>query len=75
MDDVGTLIAAMYSEADDTTGLVRLDGNGFSSVVGRLGAARDDAEADGRTVAMAWDEPRGVVWVAGGFGVAAFAAK
>lgn len=75
VDDVGTLIAAMYSEADDTTGLVRLDGNGFSSVVGRLGAARDDAEADGRTVAMAWDEPRGVVWVAGGFGVAAFAAK
>jgi hypothetical protein len=75
VDDGGTLLAAMYSEADDTTGLVRLDPAGRATVVGRLGAARDDAEADGRTVSMAWDGPRGVVWVAGGFGVAAFATK
>jgi hypothetical protein len=40
-----------------------------------VGATRDDADADGRAVAMACDDPRGVVWVAGGFGVAAFAIR
>ena len=72
VDDLGTVVAATYSEADDTTGLVRLDGAGRASLVARLGPSRDDAEADGRTLALAFDDPRGVVWVAGGFGVAAF---
>jgi hypothetical protein len=72
IDDLGTLVAATYSEADDTTGLVRLDGEGNATLVARLGPARDDAEADGRTLALAFDDPRGVVWVAGGFGLAAF---
>lgn len=72
VDDLGTVVAATYSEADDTTGLVRLDGAGRPSLVARLGPSRDDPDADGRTLALAFDDPRGVVWVAGGFGVAAF---
>jgi hypothetical protein len=74
VDDLGTLVVATYAESDDATGLVRLDGSG-ASLVARLGPARDDAEADGRTLALAFDDPRGVVWVAGGFGVAAFAIR
>jgi hypothetical protein len=75
VDALGTVVAATYSDADDTTGLVRLDGEGPASLVARLGPSRDDAEADGRTLALACDDPRGVVWVAGGFGVAAFAMR
>ncbi len=75
VDALGTVVVATYSEADDTTGLVRLDRTGPASLVGRLGPSRDDPEADGRTLALAFDDPRGVVWVAGGFGVAAFAIR
>jgi len=32
-----------------------------------------EAAAHGRVLALAYDDARGVVWVAGGFGVAAFA--
>jgi hypothetical protein len=73
VDASGTLVAATYSEGDDTTGLVRLDETGRASLVARLGPSRDDPEADGRTLALAFDDSPGVVWVAGGFGVAAFA--
>jgi hypothetical protein len=73
VDDAGTLIASTYSDADDTSALVRLDAGGKASVVARIGAAPADAESDGRVVAMAHDEARGVVWVVGGFGLAAFA--
>jgi hypothetical protein len=75
VDALGTVVVATYSEADDTTGLVRLDPAGPASLVARLGPSRDDPEADGRTLALAFDDPRGVVWVAGGFGVAAFAIR
>jgi hypothetical protein len=75
VDALGTVVVATYSEADDTTGLVRLDRAGTASLVARLGPSRDDPEADGRTLALAFDDPRGVVWVAGGFGVAAFAIR
>ena len=75
VDDAGTLVATTYSEADDSTGVVRVDPLGLASVVARLGAARDDADADGRAIAVAFDDPRGVLWVAGGFGVAAFAVR
>jgi hypothetical protein len=73
VDDAGTLIASTYMEADDTSALVRLDSAGNASVVARIGAS--DPESDGRVVAMAHDEARGVVWVGGGFGVAAFATR
>jgi hypothetical protein len=75
VDDGGTLVAATYSEVDDTTALVKLDADGRASVVARIGPSHPDTEADGRVLAMAHDEARGVVWVAGAFGVAAFAVR
>ncbi|MDP9151860.1 MAG: hypothetical protein M3O36_18210 [Myxococcota bacterium] len=75
VDADGTLVAATYSELDDTTTLVRLDARGEASVVARLGAAPADPESDGRVASMAHDDARGVVWVAGGFGVAVFAVR
>jgi hypothetical protein len=77
VDDAGTLLAAVYLDADDSTSLVRLDPAGNATIVGRLGAVRDrlreHARCDGRALGMACDDAHGVVWVAGGFGVAAFA--
>jgi hypothetical protein len=75
VDDAGTLVASTHSEADDTTALVRLDAAGHASVVARVGAAQADTESDGRVMAVAYDDARGVLWVAGGFGVAAFAVR
>jgi len=75
LDDAGTLVAATYADADDTTALVRVDVQGRAAVVARIGAAGSDGDADGRAVALAYDEARAVVWVAGGFGVAAFAVR
>ena len=72
VDDAGTLLAATYSDADDTTGLVRLGADGRASVVARMGAATQHTDSDGRALALACDDPHGVVWVAGGFGLAAF---
>ncbi len=83
VDDEGTLLAATYADADDTTGLVCLDVTGGASVVARLGAVQTVRGpssvgipgSDGRTLALACDDSRGVVWVAGGFGLAAFAIR
>jgi hypothetical protein len=75
VDDEGTLLAATYSETDDTTALVRLDAAGRAAVVARMGPARGDGESDGRALAMACDDAHGVVWVAGGFGVCAVATR
>lgn len=81
VDDEGTLLAATYAPADDTTGLIRLDRSGRASVVARVGAAPRQSgiaeslspRGDGRVVALACDDARGVVWAVGDFGVAAFA--
>ena len=75
LDDRGTLLAATYSDMDDATALVRLDAGGHPAVVARLGASRSNADSDGRVLSMAHDEARGVVWLAGGFGVATFAVR
>ncbi len=75
LDDEGRLLAATYSDADDTTALVLLDVGGAATVVARVGATRADPDSDGQVYAMAHDEARGVVWLAGGFGVAAFAVR
>jgi hypothetical protein len=75
LDDAGTLLAATYSDLDDSTALVSLDAAGHAAVVARLGASRSSAESDGRVLSMAHDEARGVVWLAGGFGVATFAVR
>lgn len=72
VDDSGTLLIAAYSEVEDMTGLVRVDPAGRLSVVARVGALRDQGESDGRVLSLACDDARGVVWMAGGFGVAAF---
>jgi hypothetical protein len=73
VDDAGTLLAATYSEADEATALVRVDAAGHATIVARLGPAPDHPDSDGRAAAIACDDSRGVVWIAGGFGVAAFA--
>jgi hypothetical protein len=73
VDDVGTLLAATYSDTDEATALVRLDRSGRPALVARLGPSVDHADSDGQAVALACDDSRGVVWIAGGFGVAAFA--
>jgi hypothetical protein len=94
VDDAGTVVAATYSESDDTTALVCLEagaaGQPRARVVARIGPARAQAggdavasledgegalETDARVLALAHDDARGVVWVAGGFGVAAFAVR
>jgi hypothetical protein len=73
IDDTGTLLVATYAEADDATSLVALDPAGKASVVARAGAAPEHSDVDGQVVALACDDSRGVVWLAGGFGVAVFA--
>jgi hypothetical protein len=75
LDAGGAVLAAAYSEVDDTTGLVRVSPGAAPCVVGLVGAARSEADSDGRVEAIACDEPRGVVWVAGGFGLVAFAIR
>jgi hypothetical protein len=73
VDAANALLAATYSEADDATALVRVDASGRPMIVARLGSAPEFPDSDGRAVALACDDSRGVVWIAGGFGVAAFA--
>lgn len=75
IDPKGSLVAATYSDSDDTTALVHLDESGKASIVARLGPARADGDVDGRASALACDDAHGVLWVAGGFGVAAFAIR
>jgi len=75
LDDAGRVLAATYSDTDDTTALVDLDVAGGASIVARLGATRADPDSDGQVLSMAHDEARGVVWLAGGFGVAVFAVR
>jgi hypothetical protein len=80
VDAAGTLVAATYSDTDDTTALVLLDPAASAArVVARIGAARADASSDdggaGRVVALAYDDTRAVIWVAGRFGVAAYAVR
>ncbi|MBV9946640.1 MAG: hypothetical protein JOZ69_07320, partial [Myxococcales bacterium] len=75
VDDRGTLLCATYSDADDTTAFVRVDAGGDTSVVARVGGVAPDSESDGRVMAMAHDEARGVVWAAGGFGLVTFAVR
>lgn len=72
VDDAGTLVAATWSDSEDTTALVRVDAKGGVSVVARVGGTGKLDDSDGRATALAYDDARGVVWVAGSFGIAAF---
>ncbi|MGD0675374.1 MAG: hypothetical protein ABSC94_08145 [Polyangiaceae bacterium] len=73
VDDVGTLVAAVYLEADDATSLLRIDAAGQTALVARIDAAQGAPDSDGQAVGLACDDSRGVIWIAGGFGVATFA--
>ncbi|HEY8086373.1 MAG TPA: hypothetical protein VIF09_00960 [Polyangiaceae bacterium] len=80
VDDAGTLVAATYSQGDDTTALVSLDpATSAVRVVARIGPSHGQEIAedggDGRVAALAYDDARMVLWVAGGFGVAAYAVR
>jgi hypothetical protein len=75
VDDKGSLVAATYADSDDTTALVHLGESGKAFIAARLGPGRSDGELDGRALSLACDGARGVIWVAGGFGVAAFAIR
>jgi hypothetical protein len=74
LDDAGTLAVATYSEAEDTTAVVRVGAAGEPVLVAHVGPARA-ADADARVVAMAYDDTRGVLWVVGGLGVTAFVGR
>jgi hypothetical protein len=69
------VVALVYSESDDTTGLVRVEAGGAPRVMALLGATHSDIESNGRALGWACDDTRGVVWVVGGFGVAAFSTR
>lgn len=71
----GAVLAATYTDTEDSTTLVHVPVDGPPCVVARLGAMRDDVESDGRVLSMAYDEAHGVVWLAGGFGVAVLAVR
>ncbi len=74
-DGNGGLVAVVYADAEDTTGLVCLEGGGPPRVMALLGPTQADIESDGRALSFACDETRGVVWVAGRFGLAAFSIR
>jgi hypothetical protein len=74
-DGSSGLVAAVYVDAEDTTGLVSLDGEGPPQVMALLGPTQADIESDGRALSFACDETRGVVWVVGKFGLAAFSIR
>jgi hypothetical protein len=73
VDDGGTLLAATYSHAETATALIGIDPAGRSAVVALVGAPPDDPDSDGRALGLAWDDAHGVVWMAGSFGIMAFA--
>jgi hypothetical protein len=71
LDDLGALVYATYKDAEDASWITRVDESG-ANVVAEINATRDDDDTDGKVTAMARDDARGVLWVAGGFGVIAF---
>jgi hypothetical protein len=76
LDEAGTLVAAVYNEAEDATTLVLIAPGGAVGgawrAVADIGCGRGDAEGDARVTALARDDAHGVLWVAGGFGLLAF---
>jgi hypothetical protein len=72
LDDRGTLLVALYAEAEDATRLV-VGGASEPRVVAEIGppALRND-ELEARVSTLVCDEAHGVVWVSGPFGLLAF---
>jgi hypothetical protein len=81
VDDTTALVRLDASPSDAPTVVARI---GPAPLVEAISDAargtrdeRDDGDRDegGRVLALAYDDARGVVWVAGGFGVAAYAVR
>jgi len=71
IDDAGTLLVAVSSDVDATAALVRVDASASRALVAHAGVGY---RVPGRAcdVSLTVDGSRGVVWVAGDFGVEAF---
>jgi hypothetical protein len=69
----GHLLAGIYDERQERTFLACISPGGEARIVAEVTGAPPDS--DGGIHAIAYDEARGVVWVAGGFGVMAFQPK
>jgi len=74
----GAVFATIYSRSEGRSWLVRVQGEDVAlvaEVAGPQHHAPDEDPGDAEVRAIAWDATRGVVWVAGSFGVVAFAPR
>jgi hypothetical protein len=67
------LLVGLYDERQERAYLAHVSPGGQTNLLAEMTAAPPDVE--GGIQALAYDEARGVVWVAGGFGVTALAAR
>jgi hypothetical protein len=67
------LAVGLHDPIEERAWLARVSARGEVRVVAEVFGARPDAE--GGILSLACDDARGVVWIAGGFGVAAFQPK
>jgi hypothetical protein len=67
------LLAGLYDEKQERAFLVQVSPRGEVGIVAEAGVSPPDV--DGGIQALLCDDARGVVWVGGGFGVAAFAPR
>ncbi len=72
LGETGTTMAALYSAEENRSWLVCFDPEGEGRTVADVDAASASAQTRMEVKDLAWDETRGVVWVAGDFGVIAF---
>jgi hypothetical protein len=77
----GEIVCAVYLESEDKSVLVRVDaGDGLACVADLSPNVSADGDGDpsegmGQACALAWDEGRGCLWVAGRFGLSAWRAS
>jgi hypothetical protein len=75
----GRVVGAIFLESEDKSCLFVIGRDGIPRSVAEiaptgcgLDAGDDESEGRGQATGLAWDEQRGVLWVAGGFGLRAF---
>jgi hypothetical protein len=71
--DEVVLVVGLHDPAQERAWLARVSPRGDAQVVAEVFGARPDGE--GGILSLACDAARGVVWIAGGFGVGAFQPK
>jgi hypothetical protein len=71
--DEVVLVVGLHDAVQERAWLARISARGDVQVVAEVYGARPDGE--GGVLSLACDDARGVVWIAGGFGVAAFQPK